>query len=175
MQQVISTLFSMISDAESILERECSFSVCEYVKAYSHTLNSVLEAFIKDESEPPLIPLWTEGKGGDEHYWGLKDALHDAAEKAGVQIFFVDYGSRSNHYGAHNAADPSRWTGWPANILKGNTPYREALKEGFRPTEAEIALKAARWVAENPERRSCALPAMRGHYGQCAYMSVYVA
>lgn len=170
-RQIVINLLPLLCKAGEILSGDCSRTRKDYVHGYYTTLDSIRAAL---EGEGCSCPCWTEGKGGWETYEGMKDALEDA-RKMGVDVLFVDYGSISCSCGAHEAANPARWEGWPSDILKGNTPYREALKEGMRPSEADIAETSARWVAENPTRRAKATPAIYGHYGQCAYMSVYVA
>lgn len=171
-KEMIKKLNERIFQAADILASEnLPSSWGNYVGAYHGTLMIIKSAL---NGEGYSAPYWTEGRGGWERHKGMMDALADA-EKAGVHVFFVDYGSISCSCGAHTAADPTHWEGWPASVLKGDTPWKEAREQGFRPTEADIAESSARWVAENPERRSKAVTALRGHYGQCAYLSVFVA
>lgn len=170
-RQLIINLLPLLCKAGEILSGDCSRSRKDYVHGYYATLDSIRAAL---EGEGCFHPCWTEGKGGRETYEGMMDALADA-EKAGVAVLFVSYGSISASSGAHDAAHPANWEGWPSDILKGDSPWREMRKEGYRPTECDLACHTARWVAEEPDRRAKAITALRGHYGQCSYMSVFVA
>lgn len=156
--------------AEILSKDDVPRSRREYITAYHNTLQAVRDAL---EGQGYESPPWTEGRNGRDRYQGMMDALADA-EAMGVQIYMASYGSVSCSSGAHEAADPANWKGWPVNLLITDAPYREMYKAGFRPTECELAARVAHWVSGNPGRRAHCVPAIHGHYGQCSYLSVFV-
>lgn len=170
-KEALKRLNRMISYAADILAAEkLPHSWANYVGSYHGTLIKIKDAL---NGEGYSAPYWTEGRGGEENWMGMMDAIHDA-EKARIDVLIVRYGAISDSSGAHNAAHPANWEGWPSDILLGDDPWREMRKQGYRPTECDLACDTARWVAEDPERRTRAITALRGHYGQCRYMSVFV-
>lgn len=145
----------------------------EYARAYAGVICTVVAALAHND-DAPEPPPWTEGRFGRESYDGMMDAIADCIT-IGIPCLFVTYGAVSASSGAHDASDPRRWAGYPAEILRGGTPWRESRTDGYRPTEANIAADTAVWVSVDPVRRAQARPAIRGHYGQCAYCTLWIA